>query len=98
MTTRFDAPPAWLARASAALLILLVTVQCASSLTPYQLGQRDGCDTGYSDAGRPGYEAVFARNESLFSNNEDYKRGWIEGEKACYATEMNFPTMTNVVR
>ena len=35
-------------------------------------------DTGYSDAGRPGYEAVFARNESLFSGNEDYKRGWIE--------------------
>ncbi len=87
-----------LARALAALFVLLTTAQCASNLTPYQLGRRDGCDTGYSDAGRPGYEAVFARNESLFSGNEDYKRGWIEGEKTCYAAEMNFPTMTNVVR
>lgn len=98
MTACSDAPPAWLARASAALFVLFAAVQCASNLTSYQLGQRDGCDTGYSDAGRPGYEAVFARNESLFSSNEDYKRGWIEGEKACYAAEMNFPTMTNVVR
>lgn len=98
MTARNGASPAWLARASAVLFVLFVTARCASNLTPYQLGQRDGCDTGYSDAGRPGYEAVFARNESLFSGNEDYRRGWIEGEKACYAAEMNFPTMTNVVR
>lgn len=98
MTAGPDAPPAWLARASAALFVLLAAAQCSANLTPYQLGRRDGCDTGYSDAGRPGYEAVFARSESLFSSNEDYKRGWIEGEKACYAAEMNFPTLTNVAR
>lgn len=92
------APPAWPARAAAALFVLIATVQCASKLTPYQLGQRDGCDTGYSDAGRPGYEAVFARNDSLFSSSEDYRRAWVEAEKACYAAEMNFPTMTNVAR
>jgi hypothetical protein len=98
MTTRSDAPPARLARASVALLILLSAARCTPTLTPYQLGQQDGCDTGYSDAGRPGYEAVFARDDSLFSGNEDYRRGWIEAEKACYAAEMNFPTMTNIVR
>lgn len=93
-----DAPPAWLARVCAALFILFAAVQCAANLTPYQLGRRDGCDTGYSDAGRPGYEAVFARNDDLFSGNEDYRRGWTEAEKACYTAEMNAPTMTNFVR
>lgn len=96
MTLR--AAPLRLTRDVAALFILLMTTSCGANLTPYQLGQRDGCDTGYSDAGRPGYEAVFARNESLFSSNEDYKRGWTEAEKACYAEEMNFPTLTNVAR
>jgi hypothetical protein len=72
-----------------------VCTHCApSDLTPYQLGFRHGCVTGYSDSGRAGYESTFLRNEARFTSDDEYRRGWIDGEKKCYEREMNFPTMT----
>lgn len=76
------------ARAAAGVLIVVACARCASNPTRYQQGRRDGCAAGYFNAGRPG--AVFAFKEYIFSRDVDYGRGWIEGEEACYAAEMNY--------
>jgi hypothetical protein len=60
----------------------------------YQVGYTDGCITGFSDAGKPGFESVYRRDGERFAADPEYQRGWTEGEKSCYAAEMNFPTMS----
>ena len=80
----------------AAMLIGSATA-CATS-TPsgsesFQVGYTDGCVTGFGDAGKPGFESVYRRDDKRFAADPEYQRGWNEGEKSCYAAEMNFPTM-----
>ena len=68
-----------------ALIALVVIFGCISTQTPAQLGWRHGCETGYSDAGVPGYETVYLKDDSLFASDASYRQAWIDAEKACYA-------------
>lgn len=60
----------------------------------YQVGYADGCVTGFGDAGKPGFESVYRRDDKRFLADAAYRRGWTEGETSCYMAEMNFPTMS----
>ncbi|MFO0998531.1 MAG: hypothetical protein U1F33_17820 [Alphaproteobacteria bacterium] len=62
----------------------------------YNAGYTDGCVTGFSDAGKPGFESVYRRDDKRFIADAEYQRGWTEGEKSCYTAEMNFPTMSGM--
>lgn len=44
-------------------------------------------------AAKPGFEALFYRNEARFASDEEYHRGWVQGEIECFNQQMNFPTM-----
>lgn len=77
----------------AAALSALIPASCGAPLPPYDQGFRDGCLTGYSDAGRPGYGGTFVKDERRFATDADYRRGWAEGDKSCYDDEMRSPHM-----
>jgi len=59
----------------------------------FKRGYIDGCDSGYADANRPGYETVYYKDEKRFETDAEYRKGWIEGQKACYEAEHRFPHM-----
>lgn len=59
----------------------------------FQRGYIDGCWTGYGVAAKPGYEAIFYKDEARFASDADYQRGWLQGQTDCYNEQMNFPTM-----
>lgn len=81
-----------------ALVTFLAACESFSSIPPpgsdaFQRGYIDGCWSGWGLAAKPGFEALFYRNEARFSSDEEYHRGWVQGELECYNEQMNFPTM-----
>jgi hypothetical protein len=70
------------------ILAALVLAACTPKPEgkPYQLGYDDGCTSAYSLAGKPGYDARYTRNETMFKTDEDYRRGWKAGERSCFGT------------
>ena len=87
-----------LLRLGMVLVLVGSATACATSAPTgtdsYRVGYTDGCVTGFSDAGKPGFESVYRRDDKRFTSDTDYERGWNEGEKSCYTAEMNFPTMS----
>lgn len=76
----------------------VASCDAVSSIPPpgsdaFQRGYIDGCWSGWGLAAKPGFEALFYRNEARFASDEDYHRGWVQGELDCYNEQMNFPTM-----
>ena len=81
-----------------ALATLLSACEAVGSIPPpgsdaFQRGYIDGCWSGWGLAAKPGFEALFYRNEARFSSDEEYHAGWVQGELECYNEQMNFPTM-----
>lgn len=81
-----------------ALAALLSACEAVGSIPPpgsdaFQRGYIDGCWSGWGLAAKPGFEALFYRNEARFTSDEEYHRGWVQGELECYNEQMNFPTM-----
>ena len=80
-----------------AVLMIALSMGCTAASPPhtaeYEMGYWDGCNTGYAEAGRPGYEAAAYKNLQRFATDEEYRHGWEDGEHVCYDREVRFPTV-----
>ena len=81
-----------------ALAAFLSACDAVGSIPPpgsdaFQRGYIDGCWSGWGLAAKPGFEALFYRNEARFTSDKEYHTGWVQGELECYNQQMNFPTM-----
>ena len=47
----------------------------------YKDGYRQGCDSGYVQAGHPYYR--FSKNVIRYSRDDLYRQGWDDGSMAC---------------
>ena len=47
----------------------------------YELGYSDGCSNALAQG--PGAPRDPRRNEALYANNDDYRRGWTSGNAQC---------------
>ncbi len=61
--------------------------------TPEEIGNVEGCASGYYDAGNEVFEFSYAKNEGLYATDPEYRKGWDEGYKECYEQEMRTPRM-----
>ncbi len=87
----------------AALLLGLATAlgACSAGLVNPQIpppgsamfeqGYLDGCASGFTDAGRDGYETNYRKDEARFAAEADYRDGWWKGHDACYEQERREP-------
>lgn len=80
------------------LAAVLAACDAVGSIPPpgsdaFRRGYIDGCWSGWGLAAKPGFEAVFYRDEGRFVSDQEYHRGWVQGELDCYNEQMNFPTM-----
>lgn len=75
------------------MLVAACTGTAPERTAAYEIGYWDGCSTGYSQAGKPGYEAAARKDVQRFASDEEYRRGWESGDKDCYQKETRFPTM-----
>ncbi|MFO0998532.1 MAG: hypothetical protein U1F33_17825 [Alphaproteobacteria bacterium] len=80
--------------ASAVVLVAGCTGTTHERTAAYDIGYWDGCNTGYSQAGRPGYEASARKDVQRFASDEQYRLGWEKGDRECYDKELRFPTLT----
>jgi hypothetical protein len=60
----------------------------------YQTAYLRGCDSGFEDSGWQGYVDKWSRDEDSFKKVPDYRKGWIDGYKACYAYGLKRPQPT----
>ncbi len=89
--------------AEAALALGLATVlgACSAGLVnpeipppgsaAFQQGYLDGCASGFTDAGRDGYETNYRKDEARFPAEAEYRDGWLKGHDACYEQERREP-------
>ena len=76
-------------------------VACASGLvnpqipppgTPaFEEGYVDGCYSGFTDAGRDGYEQAYRKDTVRYAREPDYKKGWDQAYQACFEEEKRHP-------
>ena len=72
----------------------LVNPQVPPPGTPaFQEGYLHGCTSGFSDAGRDGYQTSYVKNEKRYVSEDDYRNGWDKGHAACYEEERRHPRM-----
>ena len=81
----------------------LLLIACGSNLTNpeipppgspgYQEGYLDGCARGFAVAPRAGAEIEYRQDEARYASDEEYRRGWETGLKACYEEERRHPKM-----
>ena len=57
----------------------------------YRLAFMAGCDSGYMDAGRDGYQNAYQLDHQLFQSNSEYRKGWQDGHEACFAEQRRTP-------
>jgi len=57
----------------------------------YRLSYMAGCDSGFTDAGRDGYQNAYQLNEKLFQSDSEYRSGWQDGYGACFAEQRRTP-------
>jgi hypothetical protein len=57
----------------------------------FQLGYINGCNSGFTDAGWDGWEAMYAKDAQLYANNPEYRKGWDQGHQACYVEGISYP-------
>ena len=82
-----------------ALLLIAFIVGCSTSQgqvdrivgsgqpKAYKDGYKDGCDSGYVQAGHPYYR--FSKNVTRYSRDDLYKQGWDDGSTACRTSYSN---------
>jgi hypothetical protein len=51
-----------------------------------------GCDSGFMDAGRDGFQNTFQKDGKLFETDPEYRLGWNDGHAACFAAEHRTPS------
>lgn len=59
--------------------------------TAYHSAYMEGCDSGFMDAGRDGFQNDYHRDEARFQSDPEYHKGWQEGHDACFAAERRTP-------
>ena len=59
----------------------------------FQDGYLNGCTSGFSDAGRDGYETDYFRDDVRYASEGDYRKGWDDGYGACFEEEKRTPKM-----
>jgi hypothetical protein len=57
----------------------------------FQVGYQRGCDSGFTDAAWSGWEDKWSRDEDAFKKLPDYRKGWLQGYKACYKFGLAHP-------
>jgi hypothetical protein len=87
----------WL-RSGLLALALMVLSCCGGNALPqgspdFMQGYRDGCASGYSDAGWEIYYDRYRKDHEAYAASADYRRGWDEGHGLCYQKEHDFPHM-----
>ena len=60
----------------------------------FRAGYVDGCQTGFGEAGREGYQSVIREDPRRYSGDAEYKRGFDRGRAACYAEEQRHPKVS----
>lgn len=63
----------------------------------FRAGHRDGCDSGFADAGRAGAHLDYTRDAERFAADADYSAGWREGYRACFDDETRMPYMAPMI-
>ena len=63
----------------------------------FRAGHRDGCVSGFADAGRAGYHLEYIRDEARFAAEADYKAGWQEAYHACFDDETRMPYIAPLI-
>ncbi|MDA0702189.1 MAG: hypothetical protein O3A96_02950 [Proteobacteria bacterium] len=64
----------------------------AGSEAAFDRGRADGCNSGLSDANKPGYDTRYTRNQALYAADTGYREGWDKGYDTCYWREYRYPT------
>ncbi len=59
----------------------------------FMQGYRDGCASGYHDAGWEIYLDRYRKDHEAYAASPDYRRGWDEGHGLCYRKEHDYPHM-----
>jgi hypothetical protein len=57
----------------------------------FQDGYLNGCASGFSDAGRPGYQTSYVKDEKRYASDADYRKGWDDGYHACFEEQTRTP-------
>lgn len=57
----------------------------------FEEGYLDGCNSGFRDAGRDGYEQNYRKDVTRYGREPDYKQGWDQGHAACFVEEKRHP-------
>ena len=56
-----------------------------------QDGYLAGCPSGFTDAGRDGYQQDYRKDAARYASNTEYRQGWDQGHAACYEEEKRHP-------
>jgi hypothetical protein len=82
---------------ASAILLAGLCGGCASDRTPgseaLKEGYFHGCRSGFSDAGREGYENKYVKDIQRYASDAEYRSGWDKGHNACYEEERRAPRM-----
>lgn len=91
----------WLSMAGFLLSVAIPLDACTSGLVNPQIpppGSPDfeesylhGCNSGFTDAGRDGYEQDYRKDAMRYTREPDYKQGWDQGYAACFEEEKRHP-------
>lgn len=57
----------------------------------FEEGYVDGCYSGFTDAGRDGYQQSYRKDTVRYARETDYKQGWGQGYAACFEEEKRHP-------
>ncbi len=63
----------------------------------FRAGHRDGCVSGFADAGRAGYHLEYRREAERFEADTDYRDGWREAYRACFDDETRMPYIAPMI-
>jgi hypothetical protein len=55
-----------------------------------------GCESGSHDANPSGYVDKGSKDLKRYASDVDYKKGWDQGQAACYEDELKAPVMQDV--
>ncbi len=81
-------------------IIALIVAACAAGVpgsNAFRAGHRDGCVSGFADAGRAGYHLEYLRDAERFAAGADYRAGWQEAYRACFDDETRMPYIAPMI-
>ena len=81
-------------------IIALIVAACAAGVpgsNAFRAGHRDGCVSGFADAGRAGYHLEYLRDAERFAAGADYHAGWQEAYRACFDDETRMPYIAPMI-